>query len=84
MIHDVSAANVSWPYGTVERMNREVVKSFREVLGERCRPFGGWLLALATVHWVLKSAYRERMSTDPFQIYGATPDGSVDECGGRR
>ena len=38
VVHHFGMANVSWPHGTVERMNREVVKTFRAALSERCRP----------------------------------------------
>ena len=32
VVHNFGVANVSWSHGTVERMNREVVKTFRAVL----------------------------------------------------
>ena len=38
MVHHFGVANVSWSHGTVERMNREVVKTFRGVLSKRRRP----------------------------------------------
>ena len=37
VVRHFGAANVSWSHWTVERMNREVVKTFRAVLGERRR-----------------------------------------------
>ncbi|CAM9711151.1 unnamed protein product [Ascophyllum nodosum] len=66
-------ANVSWSHGTVERMNREVVKTFRAVLSKRCRPSREWPLALGAVQWALDSAYRERMGTTPFQMMTGRP-----------
>ena len=38
VVHHFGVANVSWSHGTVERMIREVVKTFRAVLSERRRP----------------------------------------------
>ncbi|CAN0367101.1 unnamed protein product, partial [Ascophyllum nodosum] len=49
VIHHFGVANVSWPHGTVERMNREVVKTFRAVLSERRRSSSEWPLALGAV-----------------------------------
>ena len=65
--HHFGVANVSWSHGTVERMNREVVKTFRAVLSERLRPPSEWPLALGAVQWALNSACRERMRTTPLQ-----------------
>ncbi|CAN0328324.1 unnamed protein product, partial [Ascophyllum nodosum] len=73
VVHHFGVANVSWSHGTVERMNREVVKTFRAVLSERRRPPSEWPLALGAVQWALNSAYRERMGTTPFQIMTGRP-----------
>ena len=53
VIHHFGVANVSWSHGTVERMNREVVKTFRAVLSERRRHSSEWPLALGVVQWAL-------------------------------
>ena len=68
VIRHFGVTNVSWSHGTVERMNREVVKTFRAVLSERRRPPSEWPLALGALQWALNSAYRERMGTTPFQM----------------
>ena len=68
VVHHFGVANVSWSHGTVERMNREVVNTFRAVLSKRRRPPSEWPLAFGPVEWALNSAYRERMGTTPFQI----------------
>ena len=46
VVHYFGMAYVSWSHGTVERMNREVAKTFRAVLSERRRPPSEWPLAL--------------------------------------
>ena len=73
VVHHFGVANVSWSHGTVERMNREVVRTFRAVLSERRRPPSEWPLALGAVQWALNSAYRERMGTTPFQMMAGRP-----------
>ena len=73
VVHHLGVANVSWSHGTVEWMNREIVKTFCAVLSERRRPPSEWPLALGTVQWALSSAYRERMGTTPFQIMTGRP-----------
>ena len=49
LVHHFGVANVSWSHGTVERMNCEVVKTFRAVISERLRPPNEWPLALEAV-----------------------------------
>ena len=66
VVHHFGVANVSWSHGTVKRMNREVVKTFRTILSKRRRPPSGWPLAMGAVQWALNSAYRDRMGTTPF------------------
>ena len=73
VVHHFGVANVSRSHGTVERMNREVVKTFRAVLSKRCRPPSEWPLAWGAVQWALNSAYRERMGTTPFQMMTGRP-----------
>ena len=73
VVHHFDVANVSWSHGTVERMNREVVKTFRAVLSERRRPPSEGKLALGAVQWTLNSAYRERIGTTPFQMMTGRP-----------
>ena len=73
VVRHFGVANVSWSHGTVQRMNREVVKTFRAVLSERSRPPNGWPLVLGAVQWALNSAYRERMGTTPFQMVTGRP-----------
>ena len=68
VVRHFGVANASWSHGTVERMNREVVKTFRAVLSERRPPPSEWPLALGAVQWALNSAYRERMETMSFQM----------------
>ena len=72
VFHHFGVANVSWSHGTVERMNREAVKTFRAIL--------------STVRWALNSAYRERMGTTPFQIMTGRPPATAMSmlAGGRR
>ena len=73
VVQHFGVANVSWSHGTVERMNREVLRTFRAVLSERRRPPSEWPLALEAVQWALNSAYRERMGTTPFQMMTGRP-----------
>ena len=73
VVHHFRVADVSWSHGAVERMNREVVKTFSAVLSERRRPPSEWPLALGAVQWALNSAYRERMGTTPFQMTTGRP-----------
>ena len=73
VVHHFGVANVSWSHGTVDRMNREVMKTFCAVLSERRRPPSEWPLALGAVQWALISAYRERMGTTPFQMMTGRP-----------
>ena len=73
VVRHSGVANVSWSHGTVERMNREVVKTFRMVLSERRRPPSEWPLALGAVQWALNPAYRECMGTTPFQMMTGRP-----------
>ena len=68
MVHHFGVANVSWSHGTVELINREVVKMFHAVLRERRRPPSEWPFVSGAVQWALNSAYRERMGTPPFQM----------------
>ena len=73
LVHQFGVANVPGSQWTVQRMNREVVKTFCAVLSERRRPPSEWQLALGDVHWALNSAYRERMGTTPFQMMTGRP-----------
>ena len=73
VVRHFGVANVSWSHGTMERMNREVVKTFRAVLSERRWPPSEWPLALGAVQWALNLAYRERMGTTPFQMMTGRP-----------
>ena len=73
VVHHFDVANASWSHGTMERMNREVVRTFRAVLIERRRPPSEWPLALEAVQWALNSAYRDRMGTTPFQMMTGRP-----------
>ena len=73
VVHHFGVADVSSSHGTVERMNREVVKTFSAVLCERHRPLSEWPLALGAVQWALNSAYCERMRTTPFQMMTGRP-----------
>ena len=66
VVHHFGVANVSSSHGTVERVNSEIVKTFRAVLSERRQPPSEWRLSLGTVQWALISAYRERMGTSSF------------------
>lgn len=50
-IHRFRAANCSKSHGTVERINRGVVKTFRVVFIERRRPPSEWPWALDSVQW---------------------------------
>ena len=77
VVHHFGVANISWSHGTVERMNREVVRTFRAVLSERRRPPSEWPLALGAVQWALNSAYRERMGTTPFQMMTGRPPATL-------
>ena len=58
----------SWSDGTVERMNLEVVRTFRAVMSERGRPLSEWPDSNYAVQFALNSAYRERMGAAPFQL----------------
>jgi hypothetical protein len=66
VVHHFGVANATRSHGTAERMNLEVVKTFRAVISERRRPPSEWLLALGAMQWALNPAYRERMETAPF------------------
>ena len=74
VVHHFGVANTSWSHGTVERMNREVVKkTVRAVLSERRLPSSEWPLVLGAVQWALNSAYRENMGMTPFQMMTGRP-----------
>ncbi|CAN0401727.1 unnamed protein product [Ascophyllum nodosum] len=73
VVHHYDVASVPWSHGMVERMNREVLKTFRAVLSKRRRPPSEWPLALGAMQWALNSAYRECMGTTPFQIMTGRP-----------
>ena len=77
VVYHFGVANVSWSHGTVERMNREVMETFRAVLSERRRPPSEWPLAFGAVQWALNSAYRERMRTTPFQMMTGRPSATA-------
>ena len=66
--HRFSVAYSSWSNGTVERMNLEVVRTFRAVMSERGRPLSEWPDSIYAVQFALNSAYRERMGATPFQL----------------
>ena len=66
--HRFSAAYSSWSNDTVERMNLEVVRTFRAVMSERGRPLSEWPDTIYAVQFALNSAYRERMGVTPFQL----------------
>ena len=73
MVHHFGVESVLRSHGTVQRMDREVVKTFRAVLSEGRYPPSEWLLALGAVQWARNSAYRERMGTTPFQMMTERP-----------
>ena len=52
----------------MERMNLEVVRTFRTVMSERERPLSDWPDCIYTVQVAQNSAYRERMGATPFQL----------------
>ena len=66
LVHQFGVANGPGSQWTVQRMNREVVKTFRAVLSERRRPPSEWQLALGDVHWAkirrTRSAWGRRRS----------------------
>ena len=66
--HRFSVAHSPWSNGTVERMNLEVVRTFRAATSERGRPLLGWPDAIYAVQFALNSAYRKRMGATPFQL----------------
>ena len=47
--HHFGVANVSWTSGTIERMDREVVRTFGAILSKRRRPVSEWPLAVEVV-----------------------------------
>ena len=71
--HHFGVANSSWTSGTIERMNHEVVRTFRAILSKRRRPVSEWPLVVGAVQWALNSAIRERLGTTPFQIMTGRP-----------
>ena len=66
--HRFSVAYSSWSNGTVERMNLEVVRTFRAVMSERGRPLLEWSDTIYAVQFALNLAYGERMGATPFQL----------------
>ena len=58
----------SWSNGIVERMNLEVVRTFRAVMSERGRPLSEWPDTINAVQFALNSACRERMGATLFQL----------------
>ena len=66
--HRFSVVYSSWSNGTVERMNLEVVRTFRAVMSERGRPLLEWPYSIHAVQFALNSACRERMGATPFQL----------------
>ena len=66
--HRFSVAYSSWSNGTVERMNLEVVRTFRAVMSERGRPLSEWPDSIYALQFALNLAYRERMGATPFQL----------------
>ena len=63
-----SVAYSSWSNGTVERLNLEVVRTFRAVMSERGRPLSEWSGTIYAVQFALNTAYRERTGVTPFQL----------------
>ena len=47
--HHFGVANSSWTSGTIERMNCEVMRTFRATLSKRRRPVSEWPLAIGAV-----------------------------------
>lgn len=66
--YQLSMVNTSWMNGTVERMKRKVVHTFKNVLSGRLRPVREWPLALRAVQWGINSVYCERLRTIAYQI----------------
>ena len=81
--HRFSVAYSSWSNGTVERMNLEVVRTFRAVMSERGRPLSEWPDTIYAVQFALNSAYRARMGATPFQLMigESAADGFLRFCG---
>ena len=71
--HYFGVAISSWTSGTIELINREVVRTFRAFLSERRRPVSEWPLAVEAVQWTLILAFRERLGTTPFQMMMKRP-----------
>ena len=71
--HQIGVASSSWTSDTIERMNREVVRTFRAILSERRRLVSEWPLVVGAVQWALNSAFRERLGTTPFQMMTGRP-----------
>ena len=63
-----SVAYSSWSNGSVERMNLEVVRTFRGVMSERGRPLSEWPDTIYAVQFAQTSAYREQMGATPFPL----------------
>ena len=68
-LHRFAVAYSSWVNVTVERVNLEVVRTFRaEVMSERGRPLSEWPDIIYAVQDALNSTYRERMGSTQFQL----------------
>lgn len=61
-------ADTSCTNGTVECVNREVLRRFRAILNERRRPVGEQSIMVPVVRWALNTAFREWVGTPPFQL----------------
>lgn len=68
MAHHLTVADTSCTNGTVECVNREVLRRFRAILDERRRPVGEWPTMVPAVRWALNTAFHEWVVTTPFQL----------------
>ena len=71
--HQFGVANSSGTSGTINRINREVVRTFRAILSKRHSPVNEWSLAVGAVQRALNSVFRERVGTTPFQMMTGRP-----------
>ena len=66
--HHFAVAHSAWTNGTVERYNREVIRTAKAILSETGRGAAEWVQVVPVVQWALNSAYRERIRSTPFQV----------------
>ena len=66
--HHFAVANSAWTNGTVERFNREIIRTCKALLNENRKPLDHWLNLIPLVQWALNTSYRKWYASTPYEL----------------